>query len=245
MMTRSAALWTVVASTSLLPAAMPARAQDPVKVGPTIYKTVFENDAVRLCSLTFKPGEKIAMHSHPDHLVYILTEGKLKLSYPDGKTQDLDGKPGAANWIKAESHAAENVGKADFRGIVVELKKPASPGAKPVAGPEGQDPVKTDPAKTKVVFENERVRVIESHLKPGEKLAMHWHPANIIYALTDAKAKFTDPAGKVTEKSLAAGATLWNEPVSHAVENVGTAEMRALNIEFKEPMEPAPKAKAG
>ncbi|MCC7292324.1 MAG: hypothetical protein IT449_09720 [Phycisphaerales bacterium] len=245
MTTRTAALWTVVASTGLLPAVVPARAQDPVKVGPTIYKTVFENDAVRLCSITFKPGEKIAMHSHPDHLVYILTEGKLKLSYADGKTQDLEGKPGAANWIKAESHAAENVGNAEFRGIVVEFKKAAQPGAKPAAPPEGQDPVKTDPAKTKVVFENERVRVLESHLKPGEKLAMHWHPANLIYALTDAKAKFTDSAGKVTEKALAAGAAMWSDAVSHTVENVGPAEMGALNIEFKDPVEAAPKAKAG
>jgi len=49
--------------------AAPLRAQDPVRVGPDIYKCTFENERVRVCEVTFKPGAKIATHSHPNHLV--------------------------------------------------------------------------------------------------------------------------------------------------------------------------------
>jgi hypothetical protein len=38
-------------------------------MGPNIYKRLFENDRVRLFEVRFKPGECIALHSHPDHVI--------------------------------------------------------------------------------------------------------------------------------------------------------------------------------
>ena len=49
-----------------------ARAQDPIKVGPNIYKKLLENDRIRMLEVTFAPGDSIAFHSHPDHAVYFL-----------------------------------------------------------------------------------------------------------------------------------------------------------------------------
>lgn len=97
-------------------------AQDPVKVGPEIYTKRFENDRVRVSSIHFKPGASIVMHSHPDHFVYVLTAGTLRLSYPDGTTKEFAGKPNDVVWIPAETHAAVNTGGTDFNAIVVELK---------------------------------------------------------------------------------------------------------------------------
>jgi len=114
-----------------------AMAQDPVEVGPDVYKLVFENDRVRVMEITFKPGDKIAMHSHPDHFVYVLSGGTLALSHPDGTTKEFEGKAGDVVWINAESHAAENVGTTEFKGVVVELKEPA---AAPVASPDSATP---------------------------------------------------------------------------------------------------------
>jgi len=98
-------------------------AQDPLEVGPDIYKLLFENERVRVMEITFKPGDKIGTHSHPDHMAYLLTDGKLLLSYPDGTTKDLDGKAGEVIWINAETHAAENVGTTEVKGVVIELKE--------------------------------------------------------------------------------------------------------------------------
>jgi hypothetical protein len=40
-----------------------------------------------------------------------------------------------------------------------------------------QDPVKTSPQCYKVLLENDQVRVLEYHLKAGEKEPMHLHPS--------------------------------------------------------------------
>lgn len=100
-----------------------ASAEDPLTVGPDIYKLLFENDRVRVMQVTFAPGAKIAMHSHPDHVTTLTTDGTLKLFYPDGTSKELSGKAGDAIWIPAESHAAENIGTTEVKGVVIELKE--------------------------------------------------------------------------------------------------------------------------
>lgn len=96
-----------------------------------------------------------------------------------------------------------------------------------------QDLVKVAPKNCKVLLENDRVRVLRVVTKPGEKLEMHSHPANIIYALTLNKAKFTSADGKTEERELKAGQAVWSDAVTHSVENIGTGEDRALVIELK------------
>ena len=105
-----------------------------------------------------------------------------------------------------------------------------------VFGPKtamAQDMVKVAPNTTKVLLENDRVRVLEVQQKPGEKSAMHSHPASLVYPLSSGKTKFTSPDGKTTEGELKAGAVNWREAETHAVENVGTTDSRVLVIELK------------
>jgi quercetin dioxygenase-like cupin family protein len=208
-------------------------AQDPVKVAPNIYKVALENDSVRVCNVQVKAGEKVATHSHPDHLVYAINGGKVKFTYPDGKTKDVELKTGEANFIKAETHVTENIGTTDLKLVVFELKKPAVAGSKPKPL-EGDDQVKAAPESTKVVLDNERVRLLGAHIKAGGKLAKHSHPAHVVYALADAKYKVTAGDGKTVEKSLTAGQASWNEPTTHTVENMGAAESQILVLELKE-----------
>jgi quercetin dioxygenase-like cupin family protein len=44
-----------------------------------------------------------------------------------------------------------------------------------------QDPVKVEPNTSTVLLENDRVRVLDVQIKPGEKTAMHSHPAALVY----------------------------------------------------------------
>jgi quercetin dioxygenase-like cupin family protein len=103
------------------------------------------------------------------------------------------------------------------------------------SGAMAQDPVKVAPDKCKVLLENDRARVLDFWLKPGDKLAMHSHPASIIYVLAGGKIKTTLPDGKSTETEFKTGQTTWSEAVTHANENVGTTEAHVLVIELKEP----------
>ena len=71
----------------------------------------------------FKPGQKTVMHSHPDHVIYVVKDGKLKITLPDGKSNEINLKSGQAIWMPAGQHAVENLGKTEANNIVIELKK--------------------------------------------------------------------------------------------------------------------------
>ena len=97
---------------------------DPAKVAADIYKTVMENDRVRVFDVRFKPGQKAVMHVHPDHVVYVLADYTLDLMLPDGSSQEVPLKAGQALWIGAGPHAAQNIGKTVGHALVIELKEP-------------------------------------------------------------------------------------------------------------------------
>jgi len=96
-----------------------------------------------------------------------------------------------------------------------------------------QDAVKVAPESHKVLLENDRVRVLESRIKPGMKNAMHSHPDIIVYRFTPVKIKFTLPDGKTFIREAKAGSVLFREAETHATENVGSTEAHGLLIELK------------
>ena len=85
-------------------------------------KVLLENDRVRVQEHFLKPGEKIAMHSHPDKVIYALNDWKVRETLADGTTRVVEGKAGTARWGKATQHAVENIGTTEVRNIVIELK---------------------------------------------------------------------------------------------------------------------------
>ena len=97
-------------------------AADPLETAPDMYKLVYENDRVRVMQVTFQIGEQIAEHSHPDHFVYVLEGGNLKITKADGTVTDAELKVGDVVWINAEAHWAINTGTTPVRLLVTELK---------------------------------------------------------------------------------------------------------------------------
>lgn len=105
----------------LVAIAIPAFAQDPVKVASKNYTVVFENDQVRVLRAVLGPGEKVPPHDHPATVVVPLTDAAARFTV-DGKTQDQKMASGTPVWIGAEKHAVENLSKTKAEVIVVELK---------------------------------------------------------------------------------------------------------------------------
>src|SRR3989338_7615247 len=97
-------------------------AADPLEVAPNMYTLIYENDQVRVMQVTFQVGEQIAEHSHPDHFVYVLEGGNLKITKADGTVTDAELKVGDVVWINAEAHWAINTGTTPVRLLVTELK---------------------------------------------------------------------------------------------------------------------------
>ena len=106
-----------------------ASAQDPVKVDPTHYKVETENAQVRVLRVHYGPHEKSVMHSHPSAVAVYLSDGKIRFTDANGKTQDATGKAGQALYTPAQIHDPENAGDEPFDLILVELKGSAGKAA--------------------------------------------------------------------------------------------------------------------
>jgi len=94
---------------------------DPLVAAKNVYEFIDENERVRVLKVTFKPGDTAKMHHHPQHVVYVLKGGRLKL-ISEGKTQEMDLKEGSAVFLDAQNHEAANTGDTVIELLVVELK---------------------------------------------------------------------------------------------------------------------------
>ena len=126
----------------------PGMAQEPTKVDAKHYKVEFENDKVRVLRVSYGPKEKSAMHEHPDATAIFLTDGNIKMTFPDGKTINDTVKAGSVRFTPAAKHQPENMSDKPFELILVELKDKAA--AKPAAEkPAAEKPAAEKPAAKK------------------------------------------------------------------------------------------------
>lgn len=86
----------------------------------------------------------------------------------------------------------------------------------------------------KLLLENDRIRVMEVVLKPGEKAPMHNHPNDhLVYVVNDAKLRLDFPDGKFAEFDLKSGQAVMIDAGPHETTNVGSTLGRNLVVELK------------
>ncbi len=96
------------------------------------------------------------------------------------------------------------------------------------------DPTVTNPDFYTVVFENDRVRVLEYRDVPGDRTTMHSHPDSVMVTLSDFDRKLV-LGDEEREVSLTAGRPMWLSAQSHLGENIGTTPTHTIFVELKEP----------
>jgi len=96
-----------------------------------------------------------------------------------------------------------------------------------------QDPVEVASSYYKVVAENERVRVLSATLPPGEKAAMHAHPAHVAVGLTASTVRMTLPDGKTMDTAMKADEVLLMPAGAHGTANPGKSPVEVIVIEMK------------
>jgi quercetin dioxygenase-like cupin family protein len=97
-----------------------------------------------------------------------------------------------------------------------------------------QDVMKVAPEHYKVRVENEHVRVVENTLAPGEKDAMHTHPAGWYYVTKPGTMKVVFATGKVETWVAKEGEAGWMEAEGpHTSENIGKTAMAYVLVEVK------------
>lgn len=97
------------------------------------------------------------------------------------------------------------------------------------------DPTVTDPDHYKVVFENERVRVLEYHDQPGDATTPHSHPDSVMYTLASFRRRLVH-GDRERDVELEAGTVRWLDAQEHRGENIGDTPSHAIFIELKEPV---------
>lgn len=110
-------------------------------------------------------------------------------------------------------------------------------GACAAAPADAQDPAKLSPRTYKVVFENDKIRVLEYLSRPGLGICgqgRHYHPAHVTMQLSPAKVKVTLEDGVVKVAEVPAGKIFASPAEWHTTENVGGALARAYIVEFKD-----------
>ena len=96
-----------------------------------------------------------------------------------------------------------------------------------------QDPLVVNSKSIALKLENARVRVLEATLKPGDKEAVHSHPAYVIYVIAGGKVRNHGADGKVTETEFKTGDVIYRDPLTHSAENIGKTTIRLELVELK------------
>lgn len=112
---------------------------DPTVSNPDNYRTLWENEFVRVLEYTDVPGTTTTPHAHPNSVMVTLSGFQRKLM-SGGHEVEVQLPPGKAVWLAAQEHAGSNIGDTDTHTILVELKgdaagSPSDPALGPVAPP--------------------------------------------------------------------------------------------------------------
>lgn len=96
------------------------------------------------------------------------------------------------------------------------------------------DPIQTNPELYSVVFENERVRVLRYHDRPGDVTKPHSHPDSVMITMSSFDRRLMH-GDQTAEVSIPAGEARWLDAQEHAGANIGSTDTINFFIELKEP----------
>jgi hypothetical protein len=96
------------------------------------------------------------------------------------------------------------------------------------------DPVVGNADLYKVVFENDRVRVLEYRDQPGDRTTPHAHPDSVMVTLSSFQRRLLGGEQERTVE-LPSGLASWLPAQQHSGENIGETETHVMFIELKEP----------
>ena len=100
---------------------------DPTTTNSDLYKTIFENDRVRVLEYRDRPGQSTTPHRHPDSVMYTLSTFQRRLVSGDREV-DVAIDAGAVRWLDAQEHSGHNIGETETHVIFVELKEASGGG---------------------------------------------------------------------------------------------------------------------
>ena len=197
-------------------------------------QTLLENDQVRVVKAVDQPHKKGAPHEHKVNRVMVYLQPGRQEIVSNGKTTALEWKAGEVKWSPATTapHTSEIVSDAPVTMIEVEIKKPGDSSKVATAA---LDPLKVEPKRYHLEFENAQVRVFRVRLGPKEKVALHEHVLNrVVVYLTDQDETITTSDGKAEHAVHKAGDVSFGQPARHREESLQDAPIEVIVVELKD-----------
>ena len=199
-----------------------------------VSETLLKNDRVEIVKVVAEPAHATRDHDHKINrvMIYLDQGGQIVTYKEDGRVVDEKWAAGQALWSPAEGlHRVAYQTTAPVTLVKVELQRMAPLGAKPLGS---LDPLRVDPKRYKVDWENDQVRVVRVKIGPGESIPLHEHSRQraVVY-LTDAHFEQILEDGTKVESHQKRGDVVWSEtPVRHREINRGGA-FEGVVVELK------------
>ena len=132
---------------------------------------------------------------------------------------------------------------------------PRHPATAPTAvwpWPEELDALQAAPMHHRLLLDNDRVRVLDTRIGPGDRVPVHthrWPAVNHVMSWSDFVRRDADGRVLVDTRGRPPPASLplpiWSEALPpHTLENVGTTELHVVSIEIKGTLAPALQAQS-
>jgi hypothetical protein len=100
-------------------------AMDPLLVGPQFSKKLQDTLNIKMYEFTVKPGESWALHTHPDHTVFVLQGGKMALFIKAKGMVDTLTFPTGMSLISGPlTDSGRNIGNTTIKMLVQDIYRP-------------------------------------------------------------------------------------------------------------------------
>ncbi len=220
--------------TSSMPSYDPA--MEPLTVGAAFSKKLGDTLNIKMYEFTLKPGDSAALHSHPDHTVYVLQGGKLAVTFQGMGRQIMDLKTGTGFISGALSDAGKNIGNTTIKLLVADIYRPLGSGISSMPGYDpALEPLNVGAAFSKKIHDTLNIKMYESTLKPGDSAALHTHPDHTVYVLKGGKLAVTMQGKGRVIMDLQTGTGFISGPLSDAAKNIGATTVKLVVADIYRP----------
>jgi quercetin dioxygenase-like cupin family protein len=219
---------------SSMPAYDPA--MEPLTVGAAFSKKLGDTLNIKMYEFTLKPGDSAAMHTHPDHSVYVLQGGKLAVTFQGKGRQEMNLPTGMGFIMVALSDAAKNIGSTTVKLLVTDIYRPRTGDASsmPAYNP-ALDPLTVGGASVKKLGDTLNIKMFEATVKPGESAPLHAHPDHTIYIIQGGKLALYAQGAERKEMNLKTGTGWIGGPLIDSAKNIGNTTIKVLETAVYRP----------
>src|SRR5512146_1815208 len=205
-------------------------------------RSLFENQDVRVWEMDVAPNDTFGLHHHTnDYVLYITGGAHLSVDDKHAGLYDLVCHERSVFYVKAGgTESFRNLSPTPFREALIEIKRRPRPG-QDRAGFTSSDALVDSPDRTAsiCIMENDRMRVVETTLAPGQSLEMQRCDRDAaVFVVKPGKVKVVERAAagpeRVREETRSAKDVCWQPGgVERDLVNVGSSLYRQVSVEVK------------